>query len=126
MPQLLIDSRSGAPTCPQVETTLSTQTRSHRRVKRERPAEDISGVANEDDLAARPTSTERLSVEERGDRSTALVRQLECITTLDEFVALAHKHGRLQLVRAASDRPDLIPVVNGEFAYIALSLADLD
>jgi hypothetical protein len=45
---------------------------------------------------------------------------------LDALVAIIKEHGRAAVSRAAAVRPDLMPEINGEFAHIALSLADLD
>ena len=38
----------------------------------------------------------------------------------------SEEHGRSAVSRAAAVRPDLMPVINGEFAHIALSLVDVE
>jgi hypothetical protein len=57
-------------------------------------------------------------------RSEELAHQLAGARDLPELVAIMNEHGRSAVARAAAVRPDLVPEVNGEFAHIALSLAD--
>jgi len=71
-------------------------------------------------------ASDRLSPQERRQRSETLAHILAGATDVDELVAVIKEHGRLAAARAAAVRPDLVPVINGEFAHIALSLADLD
>lgn len=126
MTQLLIDRLTAAPTRPRSGKNASDQARNRPGPQRQGPAEHAGGAEGVRDRNGAPAAPERPSAEARRQRSKALARQLESISTVEEFVVLAQEHGRLPLVRAATGRPDLIPEVNGEFAHIALSLADLD
>ena len=67
-----------------------------------------------------PTTKEKLL------RSEALARSLAGASSIGEMVAIIKEHGRPAAARAAAVRPDLVPLINGEFPHIALSLADLD
>lgn len=84
----------------------------------QRPAPD------REERATAPSSP--LLARERRQRSETLAHQLAGARDLEEFVAIVKEHGRSAVARAAAVRPDLMPVINGEFAHIALSLADLD
>jgi hypothetical protein len=63
---------------------------------------------------------------DRRRRSEELAHQLAGARDLPELVAIMKEHGRSAVARAAAVRPDLMPEVNGEFAHIALSLADIE
>jgi hypothetical protein len=66
------------------------------------------------------------SIRDRRLRSEALARSLAGAADIGELVAIINEHGRPAAARAAAVRPDLVPLINGEFPHIALSLADLD
>lgn len=126
MTKLLVDKKAADATLPRRKSRVSTRTRSPQEQQPQRPAEPGGGAASAPDTCAAPSATERPSAREKRKRSETLAHQLAGASDLDELVAIIKEHGRSAVSRAAAVRPDLMPTVNGEFAHIALSLADLD
>lgn len=125
MNQHLLDA-TAAVTRPGRGTSPPTTPRSPQEQQPRRPAghegERESGVVPGSGAGA----PERLSATERRRRSQALADKLADAPDLGAVVAIVQEHGRPAVSRAAAVRPDLVPEINGEFAHIALSLADLD
>lgn len=125
MNQHLLDE-TAAVSRPGCGASAPTSPRSPQERQPRRPAghgdEPASGVAPSSGAGA----PERLSATERRRRSEALAYKLADAPDLGAVVAIVQEHGRPAVSRAAAVRPDLVPEINGEFAHIALSLADLD
>lgn len=126
MTKVLIDSKTADATLPRRKSNPSTRARSRPEQQQQRPGEAGDGAAGAPDRNASLGATERPSAEEKRQRSEALAHQLAGASDLEELVAVITEHGRSAVSRAAAIRPDLVPTINGEFAHIALSLADLD
>jgi hypothetical protein len=123
-PQLLDKKRGGTPTSPKGDPSAPGSNRPEQQPQ-EPDGHEAGGITGVGRGRGR-TAPDRPPAFERRRRSEALARSMAAATDLDELVAIIKEHGRAAVSRAAAVRPDLMPEINGEFAHIALSLADLD
>lgn len=125
MNQVLIDKESvAAPRSPERKSSIDLD--SWPPTHEAQPAEKVACNTSGSDQTAGFFSPDLSSAWKCRQRSEELARQLPEVEDLDQFIAIAQEHGRLAVARAAAFRPDLLPELNGEFAHITLSLADLD
>ena len=127
MNQQLLDKKSAKATGSGRGGPVATPRRSRQGPQRQRRDGHAAGPAS--DIARGPerSAAERPSATERRRGSEELAHILAGADgDLDRLVTIIKEHGRPAAARAASVRPDVVPLINGEFPHIALSLADLD
>jgi len=126
MTTLLLERKRAEETLSPRKRASSTRARSRPERAPQRPA----GREGEGETAVDPgrglSGADRPAARESRRRSEALAHTLAAAPDLAALVGVINEHGRSAVSRAAAVRPDLMPTVNGEFAHIALSLADLD
>jgi hypothetical protein len=84
------------------------------RIQDEKPTRDPAALRGAWRLAPDPTRTEQLQA-------------LWAMSAAERVAAMrAGTLSRHQLFAWAARRPGEVPIVNGEFAFIAMSMADLD
>jgi hypothetical protein len=126
MNQQLLDKKNAELTRSGQVAPAATQTRSRQEQQRQRRDGRAAGAASDTARRAERSAPERPSATESCRRSEQLAHDLAGAGDLGELVAIIQEHGRPAAARAAAVRPDLVPLINGEFPHIALSLADLD
>jgi hypothetical protein len=126
MTKLLLDKKRADATVSPRNRATSTRARNRPERAPQRPAGREGAGETAVDPGRGLSGADRPSARESRRRSEALAHTLAAAPDLDELVAVINEHGRSAVSRAAAVRPDLMPTVNGEFAHIALSLADLD
>jgi hypothetical protein len=115
MSQLVVDTRAVDPeTTPVIELPLPGRA----SLKRRRPARSAH-LDRTPDPCPDPANMLRRECE-------GIARTLASTTDLLERIDLYKEVGIPKLARAAALCPDLMPILNGEFEWIALTMADID
>jgi len=126
MKQLTADEKASPRVVSETEnSTFEERHQEHHEDQGQAPVPENGSVPKKLSGVAALAPALRLA-RDRRQRAERLAHQLADAQDLPEFVAIVKEHGRSAVSRAAAVRPDLMPVINGEFAHIALSLVDVE